>query len=252
MVRKREGFTLVELLVVIAIIIVLAAILFPVFARARDKAQQSKCLNNLKQMGNAIAMYEEDYDNPMPFQVISMPAATGLVPIVNPAYYYFWKDLMEPYVKQLKGGQYYGQFEEYEGELFKCPSAPIEHFIYAWQEARTYGYNPYFTKVTSTSDVRYPSSTLRVTETSTDDPDNLPARLKGGSWQCPLPNSGTHAPGWHNDMNVVLWADGHVSTMTRQRVMLTDNLRSSGGWASPRTGDVWTRFAPKPAYTPEG
>ncbi len=59
---KRRGFTLIELLVVIAIIAILAAILFPVFAQAREKARQTACLNNLKQLGTSLAMYRSDYD----------------------------------------------------------------------------------------------------------------------------------------------------------------------------------------------
>jgi len=61
-VRKRRGFTLIELLVVIAIIAILAAILFPVFARAREKARMSSCLSNMKQLGLGIMMYVQDYD----------------------------------------------------------------------------------------------------------------------------------------------------------------------------------------------
>ena len=62
----RRGFTLIELLVVIAIIAILAAILFPVFAKAREKARQSSCQSNLKQLGLAFAQYHQDYDETMP------------------------------------------------------------------------------------------------------------------------------------------------------------------------------------------
>jgi len=63
---RRRGFTLIELLVVIAIIAILAAILFPVFARAREKARQSSCLSNLKQLGLGFLMYAQDYDELFP------------------------------------------------------------------------------------------------------------------------------------------------------------------------------------------
>jgi len=64
---KKRGFTLIELLVVIAIIAILAAILFPVFAKAREKARQSSCSSNLKQISLAIIQYTQDYDERMPW-----------------------------------------------------------------------------------------------------------------------------------------------------------------------------------------
>jgi prepilin-type N-terminal cleavage/methylation domain-containing protein/prepilin-type processing-associated H-X9-DG protein len=71
----RSGFTLIELLVVIAIIAILAAILFPVFGRARENARRSSCLSNLKQLGLGLAQYTQDYDERMPAS--AAPAATG-------------------------------------------------------------------------------------------------------------------------------------------------------------------------------
>ena len=68
----KKGFTLIELLVVIAIIAILAAILFPVFARAREKARQTSCLSNLKQLTLGILMYAQDYDETMPYAVIGV------------------------------------------------------------------------------------------------------------------------------------------------------------------------------------
>jgi prepilin-type N-terminal cleavage/methylation domain-containing protein/prepilin-type processing-associated H-X9-DG protein len=66
--RARSGFTLIELLVVIAIIAILAAILFPVFAQARDKARQTSCASNMKQLANAFMMYIQDYDETFPLR----------------------------------------------------------------------------------------------------------------------------------------------------------------------------------------
>ncbi|HEX2999407.1 MAG TPA: prepilin-type N-terminal cleavage/methylation domain-containing protein, partial [Armatimonadota bacterium] len=67
MCKKRNGFTLIELLVVIAIIAILAAILFPVFARARENARKANCSSNLKQLSMGINRYTEDYDGRLPF-----------------------------------------------------------------------------------------------------------------------------------------------------------------------------------------
>ncbi|MDX1934819.1 MAG: DUF1559 domain-containing protein [Capsulimonadales bacterium] len=72
--RVRHGFTLIELLVVIAIIAILAAILFPVFAQAREKARQTSCLSNLKQMGLAVLMYVQDYDETFPTGAYTAPS----------------------------------------------------------------------------------------------------------------------------------------------------------------------------------
>ncbi len=73
---RRKAFTLIELLVVIAIIAILAAILFPVFAQARERARATACLSNLKQIGTGLIMYAQDYDE-------SMPAAFALAPPKN-------------------------------------------------------------------------------------------------------------------------------------------------------------------------
>ncbi len=85
----RRGFTLIELLVVIAIIAILAAILFPVFARAREKARQTSCLSNIKQVQLAILMYVGDYDETFCLGNNSMADGTWIK----------WYALMEPYLK---------------------------------------------------------------------------------------------------------------------------------------------------------
>jgi prepilin-type N-terminal cleavage/methylation domain-containing protein/prepilin-type processing-associated H-X9-DG protein len=84
--RRSHGFTLIELLVVIAIIAILAAILFPVFAQAREKARQTSCLSNLKQMGLAVLMYVQDNDEMYPPNSVSAPSGFTF----SNTYYWFF------------------------------------------------------------------------------------------------------------------------------------------------------------------
>src|ERR1700716_2133138 len=86
--RSRTGFTLIELLVVIAIIAILAAILFPVFAQAREKARQASCLSNLKQLGLAEMQYVQDYDEKFSGSYQNSPA--GRI---------YYPELIFPYTK---------------------------------------------------------------------------------------------------------------------------------------------------------
>jgi prepilin-type N-terminal cleavage/methylation domain-containing protein/prepilin-type processing-associated H-X9-DG protein len=95
---KQRGFTLIELLVVIAIIAILAAILFPVFARAREKARQASCQSNLKQIGLAAQMYAQDYDERYcPNSLVAPPHANefhGAGGLRT-----WWYELLNPYIK---------------------------------------------------------------------------------------------------------------------------------------------------------
>jgi prepilin-type N-terminal cleavage/methylation domain-containing protein len=75
--RHPTGFTLVELLIVVAIVSLLAAIMFPVFAQARQKARQSRCLSNLRQIGAALLVYSHDYDERFPAECWAPPVNGG-------------------------------------------------------------------------------------------------------------------------------------------------------------------------------
>jgi prepilin-type N-terminal cleavage/methylation domain-containing protein/prepilin-type processing-associated H-X9-DG protein len=109
---RRKGFTLIELLVVIAIIAILAAILFPVFAQAREKARSASCLSNLKQIGLASAMYVQDYDDRWVIGTWGDANgwATWIDPMDDPAQQPNWWSQLQPYSKN-RG-------------VFVCPSAP--------------------------------------------------------------------------------------------------------------------------------
>ncbi|MBI3922522.1 MAG: DUF1559 domain-containing protein [Armatimonadetes bacterium] len=111
--KGRTGFTLIELLVVIAIIAILAAILFPVFARAREKARQTSCVSNLKQLGLAFMTYVQDYDEQMP-GAAQNDALTSFGSV-----YGHWVVATVPPVDVANGGLYpYVKNEQ----VYRCPS----------------------------------------------------------------------------------------------------------------------------------
>lgn len=98
--RRQRGFTLIELLVVIAIIAILAAILFPVFAQAREQARSTACLSNLKQLGTAITIYRGDWDSRGPFTGWP-PSFSGKFNVHSPnsVYDQDWQISIQPYLK---------------------------------------------------------------------------------------------------------------------------------------------------------
>lgn len=100
--KHTRGFTLIELLAVIAIIAILAAVLFPVFAKAREKARQATCASNIKQLGIGVLQYNEDYDEYMPIKYES----TGRT----------WCLIIDAYIKSSIPG------------VYKCPSNPNKHY----------------------------------------------------------------------------------------------------------------------------
>jgi len=98
---KRKAFTLIELLVVIAIISILAAILFPVFARARENARRASCISNLKQIGLGVMMYTQDYDDTLPhaYSVDGAPSPDGIDTFGDGGATWVWWQMIYPYTK---------------------------------------------------------------------------------------------------------------------------------------------------------
>ncbi len=208
----RRGFTLIELLVVIAIIAILAAILFPVFARAREKARQSSCTSNAKQIGLAVLMYAQDYDEVFPYErngIDGLPwYRTGAVTFTTYANY---QPLVYPYAKN--------------GQAFMCPSSRrtdlAERFCY------DYGMNSSLstgTPPTTIAQVEYPSQTCMVGDTQyewLDRANRVYAR--------------------HNHGAVLTFCDGHVKWMSGSDVAAHPELR----WPT-NTSASWLTSGPPP------
>jgi len=136
----KKGFTLIELLVVIAIIAILAAILFPVFARAREKARQTACLNNVKQLSLAVLQYVQDYDEVLPNYYNYM---TGR----------YWYQMAYPYMMNL--------------QIMKCPSRPDRAIGYGWNiDEMGYGSSTSIGASVPLATIKSPSETIWIAEST--------------------------------------------------------------------------------------
>jgi prepilin-type N-terminal cleavage/methylation domain-containing protein/prepilin-type processing-associated H-X9-DG protein len=192
---KRSGFTLIELLVVIAIIAILAAILFPVFAKAREKARQSSCLSNEKQLALAIMQYVQDYDETMP-----MYADGG--------YKYNWDTAVLPYVKN--------------SQVFNCPSAAASN------NYTRYGVNyPHLSWTgggAALGNVSRPSEIGLLFETQYDNGGQLKLAYCPGHYPMPVAAdrtlNGFPLTPRHNEGINVAFADGHAK-WSKQDVLYT-------------------------------
>ena len=184
--RRRAGFTLIELLVVIAIIAILAAILFPVFARAREKARQSNCLSNVKQQVLGVTMYAQDYDETLMSIYYDLNGDGGFG-VGDPT----WMDVIRPYLKNT--------------QIFSCPSKKDWTYGYAlnygyWGSGDVYTPPP----GRPLADLKRPSETVLVL-------DNNSSSSRWYLWEAwgDTPAYTTLPADRHNDGLNVGYCDGH-------------------------------------------
>jgi prepilin-type N-terminal cleavage/methylation domain-containing protein/prepilin-type processing-associated H-X9-DG protein len=231
--RANQGFTLIELLVVIAIISILAAILFPVFARARENARRASCMSNEKQLLLSIMQYAQDYDEKY------MPMYTS-----SPTVY--WPYLLQPYAKST--------------QIFDCPSASNNNYSgVAGTYAVDYGVNTQLFEDDGSitgralSSIENPVQTVLLADSST------PTSGAYGSLRT-NPEGYKHLGGnaydtvssWpqyrHLETTNVGFFDGHVKTMQKSALEIT--ATTEDGHALTGTGTnydnykfvLWNRF----------
>ncbi len=209
---SRRGFTLIELLVVIAIIAILAAILFPVFAKAREKARQTSCLNNVKQLSLAILQYCNDYDERFP-NIYNYENSGGVI----------WS--LNPYVQNL--------------QIHNCPSADMESHMTSSLGSRSYCYHdqllPSVSRAPKMGAIQRPSEIVLMGDAVIDqhlhgrmrrpsigpmkmDFDGSNCQLCGGKHNSMFCNTGGANTGFniierHSGNANIGFADGHAKAM---------------------------------------
>ncbi len=214
---NRHGFTLIELLVVIAIIAILAALLFPVFARARESARQTYCLNNLKQIGAGVTLYIEDSDGDY---------------FRGEPYYY--RESLQPYLQKRNRG------------MWLCPSDPAavlpeEELVYKgdyasyWANRQFFGGTPYWNcdyPPRNVSTVRQPSISIMFIEglPYSGFPDyrieNLYAmnQMRRGNYDCANCALYDFTGAWHGNRSNYLFADGHVKALSLRQTLTPEPM----------------------------
>jgi prepilin-type N-terminal cleavage/methylation domain-containing protein/prepilin-type processing-associated H-X9-DG protein len=236
--NHQPAFTLIELLVVIAIIAILAAILFPVFAQAREKARQAACLSNCKQIGLAVMMYAEDYDQAYPLYVHA------------PNHDQWWYETIQPYVKNKK--------------VFTCPSVRLRPDVapsdFGWNG---YGVNylhvimygpgwdwtkdPKLQGPQRLAVLARPAGTIMIAdgqaEIGPDAGQGWPAIYcvvelpQGVTWYKDRGLDKTWAlASRHNEGGSYIFADGHVRWMRRQTVIT---------WSKKAGEELWGHYTTK-------
>jgi prepilin-type N-terminal cleavage/methylation domain-containing protein len=189
---SRKAFTLIELLVVIAVIAILAAILFPVFAQAREKARQTQCASNLRQIGTAIALYRDDFGSYVPINaggVEWLEIQAGL------------PSLLDPYLKN------HG--------VRQCPSRKIADARYClngWSGS-FFGKEETSPQGRPDAEVPRPATTLIAWEHQIS-ASHCERGQEGGTADVPTPEAGfNHWDSAHHDGFISLWCDGHVKRL---------------------------------------
>lgn len=241
-VPNRTGFTLIELLVVIAIIAILAAILFPVFGRARENARRSSCQSNLKQIGLGITQYTQDYDENMPVCWWTLPDGRQMS----------WKDAIQPYIKSR--------------QLFACPSNTINaQPTYNTATGMPASYSPNSTHAQavfgsaggtatpgggaaySIASFDFPSTTIAVCESTFTNSDfSIANAYFGVTNRTSAGNQGsTYLFNGHLSTGNYLFVDGHVKSL-KPLATVSSAMGGSGGvnmWS--RSNADFTDAAPE-------
>ena len=231
---RRSAFTLIELLIVIAIFAIMAAILFPVFARARENARRASCQSNLKQIGLGLTQYLQDFDENMPFSFYGAP-------VDSENGNYKWMDAIQPYVRA--------------EQIFDCPSDTLspKYQVRKGQNFGSYAQNGAYSLTSDTQTpprsragqivniarIGSPAATVWATDSNNGN-DMTWGGSSGGSYGFTWPDANSNPSiqtfgglrqlnqmhERHLELLNVLWCDGHVKAMKLDALARTRDVET--------------------------
>jgi prepilin-type N-terminal cleavage/methylation domain-containing protein/prepilin-type processing-associated H-X9-DG protein len=251
---KRKAFTLIELLVVIAIIAILAAILFPVFAKARERAQTVACVSNTNQIGKALTMYTDDNDNAFPPNRFFVRGTT------TPMAPYTWKRALLSYTTSIDiwrcpsnraynstlsnfpaNAPAVGDESNRKAEYRNGPQLPAGYAYSAGLFYLNGGYHQADANfVPKLTNIKNPAGTMAILESRSANPDLGPWVIDRG-WVCN--DTGTVASGsssyffTHGNRMNITFADSHTKSMTPFQTYQPPNV-----WGVPDSDQYMTKF----------
>lgn len=203
---QAKAFTLIELLVVVAIISVLAAILFPVFARARENARKASCLSNLKQIAMGWKMYAQDYDE-------VLPAARWSDSSIAPKVTVDFPFLLMPYTKSMQIFDCPSTDNHYKGTLTCTPTSYVQN-----------GYLGYGAKTPSKTTLKFYPRRLSSIQSASITPlhwDTDKNNQSVGQWnQAGMDANPSYFSERHNGMFNVSFVDGHVKSLKKEQAFV--------------------------------
>jgi prepilin-type N-terminal cleavage/methylation domain-containing protein/prepilin-type processing-associated H-X9-DG protein len=249
---SRQGFTLIELLVVIAIIAILAAMLLPALGRAKIKAQQTACMNKLRQWGLAQLMYYQDNNDYIP-EESAPPGSSTLntwTAASNPAYNAVWYNALPPIINQKPASAYFSgtanRASFYDDDiLFHCPVAKFPNNVQKLTDI-------YFSIAMNSKLIQGGDTTIRV-ETIKQPcftvfflenllPGDPMVDPKQASTDLGQPSSyASRFAARHGGMGNLAFVDGHAAGFKGSQVVQTQSGPGEGGAILPQTQIIWTQ-----------
>jgi prepilin-type N-terminal cleavage/methylation domain-containing protein/prepilin-type processing-associated H-X9-DG protein len=251
----RQGFTLIELLVVIAIIAILASILFPVFARARENARRSSCMSNLKQIGLGVMQYTQDYDEKYPLYFQGQQGTAVLQSDTNALGYKYtvhdtstelravsWMDMIFPYVKSQQLFVCPSQTQDAIKSFYGAIAPPMYGYSSAVSGFHRYAYGGTGAAPLSLAEVKRPAENVMILDYGSPYSYANPADYRGQQVMADR----AHFISPHLEGTNICYTDGHAKWQNKATALAMATGGAICNLAAPDASSAWCNRAWNP------